>query len=494
MDNNLSQAIDISIVIPAFNEEKRLPVFLTSLVSYCKSDINRYEIIIIDDGSSDATYEEVEKFKAIFSGLHCIKLNRNMGKGYAVKRGLLSCRGKVALFLDADGSVSPIEIKRNLHYFAEGYEIVIGSRVLKSEEQIVKAKIYRKIIGICFNYFVHTFLFKEVKDSQCGFKMFKKETIELLFSRMNINGFGFDIELLYLANKMGYKIKEVPVSWEHKNGGKVNLLADSIKMFFNILQIRNWHCTPINPKDKYLGPDEYRFMYNMEKTHWWFVSKRNLVTHIMNNFQEKDLYLLDAGCGTGNNMLFLGRFGKCFGFDVSNKALIFCKNNGIKKAIQCNAQKNSFKEETFNIITCLDLLEHVGDILGVLSELRRVVKDGGKIIITVPALKFLWSQHDEALCHLRRFNKKELIDLVTEANFKIDKLGYFFFSSFFIVAPIRIIRRLLMKKTRAKSDTTTLPPYILNEFLKWLFNIEIKISTFIRLPIGTTLYAVISKN
>lgn len=493
MSDNNSQIIDISIIVPAYNESKRLPFFLSFLITFCKENPKKYEIIIVDDASGDDTYEKVTTFQSEFSELHLIKLNKHMGKGYAVKCGFFSSKGKIALFLDADGSVAPNEIEKNLHYFNEGHEIIIGSRVLKSKEKIVKAKIYRKIIGICFNYLVHTFLFKEIKDTQCGFKMFRRDIIKPLFSRTYINGFGFDIELLYLANKMGYKIKEVPISWEHKKGGKVNLLIDSLKMFLNILQIRNWHCTPINPRNKYLGPNEYNFMYNMENTHWWFVSKRKLVNHLLGGFNRNSSLILDVGCGTGSNIMFLRKFGKCFGIDVSDKALTFCKKNGLKTILQCDAERISFKKQSFEVITCLDLLEHADNIFNVLNEFKRIIKDEGKIIITVPAIRLLWSQHDDALCHMRRFGKKEFIDIITESNFKIDKIGYFFFSSFFIVAPIRIIRRFFAKKTKIQSDTTTLPPYIINEFLKWLFSVEIKISSLLPLPIGTTLFAVISK-
>jgi len=192
-------------------------------------------------------------------------------------------------------------------------------------------------------------------------------------------------------------------------------------------------------------------------------------------------------------MIFLRKFGKCFGIDVSDKALIFCKKNGLKTILQCDAEKISFKRQSFKIITCFDLLEHVDNIFNVLYELKRIVKDEGKIVITVPAMRLLWSQHDDALSHLRRFEKKELINIITECGFKIDKIGYFFFSSFFIVAPIRIIRKFFVKKTKIQSDTTTLPPYIINEFLKLLFSVEVKISALLTLPIGTTLYAVISK-
>jgi len=233
---------DISIIIPAFNEAKELPLFLDKLISYCNKSENIYEIIVVDDGSNDKTLDIATSYRTQFSNLHTIEIGENKGKGHAVKRGILEATGEVGLFLDADGSVNPEEIEKNLSYIKkEGYDIFVGSRVLKNKEQILKIRWYRKLIGTIFNFLTRILLFNKVKDTQCGFKMFKGECIKPLFSKVRLGGFGFDLEALYLAYKMGYKIKEGPVSWHHVDGSKVNLFTDSIKIFFNIFQIKNWY-------------------------------------------------------------------------------------------------------------------------------------------------------------------------------------------------------------------------------------------------------------
>lgn len=491
---NKEDSIDISIVIPAYNEAERLPAFLERIISYCKDSEKVYEIIVVDDGSRYPLSEAVQSCKSKLPNIDVIRLHKNRGKGYAVKRGLLKSRGEICLFLDADGSVEPYEIERNLHYITDGgFDIFVGSRVLKDKSQKLKVKWHRKILGTFFNYFVQSFLFNNIKDTQCGFKMFKKEVVKPLFSRSYIRGFGFDVEILYLAFKMGYKIKEGPVSWRHVNGSKVKLFTDTFKMFINILQARNWHCTPINPFDKYMGPDEYKFMYKLENHHWWFVSRRRLAMHIVKSFPFISPKILDVGCGTGGNLLFFSKVGQAFGLDISEKAVDFCKRRGLKNVALSSAEKIKYPDNTFDIVTCFDLLEHVVDTTEVLSEMKRVLKDDGGIVITVPAFRILWSQHDEALCHLRRYEKEALLYDLEEAGLKVEKIGYFFFTSFFVVAPIRVMRRFLVSKGKKQSDTTTLPPRFLNELLKILFSIEIKIADKIGLPFGTTLYAVVSK-
>jgi len=257
----MSSQIDISIIIPAYNESKRLPKFLQQVIAYCQKDTKKYEIIVVDDGSSDATFSIAESYKKSFADLRVIKNIRNSGKGHSVKTGLFSAIGDIRVFLDADGSTQPDEIARNTHYFDEGYDIVVGSRVLRNAPQVVKTRWHRRFMGKIFNYFIRVFLFTDIKDTQCGFKMFKKEVVKPLFSRIYLRGFGFDIELLYLAFKMGYKVIEKPVTWHHVTGSKINILMDSLKMLINIFQVRNWHCTPINRYSEYLGPDEYKYMY-----------------------------------------------------------------------------------------------------------------------------------------------------------------------------------------------------------------------------------------
>jgi len=242
--NDAIDRLDISIIIPAKDEAKRLPSFLDNLIPYCQNSVKQYEIIVVDDGSSDNTAILARDFQAKFSRLKVIRLNKNRGKGYAVKTGLFEACGDIVLFLDADGSTMPDEIENNLHFLKEGYDIVIGSREVKDDKHLVTAKYYRKMIGQVFNFFVHLLLFKEIKDSQCGFKMFRKETIRPIFSQVNIQGFGFDLEVLYLAFKLDYRIKEVPVNWHHVDESKINLIMDSLRMFINIFQVRIWHVNP----------------------------------------------------------------------------------------------------------------------------------------------------------------------------------------------------------------------------------------------------------
>ena len=234
-------AIDVSIIIPAKDEEKRLPVFLQEVIDHCHKSSLAYEIIIVDDGSSDHTSTVALDFKKIFNNLSVIRLDKNHGKGFAVKEGLLASIGRVALFLDADGSTGPEEIEKNLTFLNQGYDIVIGSRVMVEEGKLVQTRFYRKWMGSLFNFLVHAFLIQGIKDTQCGFKMFKRPIITPLFERVGLPGFGFDLEVLFLAHQMGFKVKEVAVNWKHVDGSKINLARDSYRMLLNIFYIKKTH-------------------------------------------------------------------------------------------------------------------------------------------------------------------------------------------------------------------------------------------------------------
>ncbi|MDE2221764.1 MAG: glycosyltransferase family 2 protein [Candidatus Omnitrophica bacterium] len=231
----------ISIIIPAKDEAKRLPSFLRGVIDYCRRSSQNYEIIVVDDGSRDQTTQAALAFQKEFPALKVISLKRNHGKGYAIKQGFMAARGDILLFMDADGSTLPDEIERHLKIFEEGYDIVIGSRVLQDGQSQVKTKVHRKWMGTVFNFLVAQMLLKGIRDTQCGFKMFRAAVVPKLFGKMRLEGYGFDLEILYLAQKSGLRIKETAVNWTHVDGSKVDLFKDSLHMFLNIIQIKNWH-------------------------------------------------------------------------------------------------------------------------------------------------------------------------------------------------------------------------------------------------------------
>lgn len=239
--------VDLSVVVPAYNEERRLPPTLIDMIDYLDGRPWRYEIIVVDDGSRDQTVEIARKFERIRKQIRVIRCPENRGKGYAVRTGMLNAGGRRLIFADADGSTPIKEIERLMAALDQGADIAVGSRAMASAETAVKARWYRKVPGRIFNFWVNALLLPEMLDTQCGFKMFREEAAQFLFQRQQSAQFSFDIELLFLARQARLKIAEVPVNWTHVPGSKVNMLMDSMKMFKDIFVFR-WRHRDVTPQ------------------------------------------------------------------------------------------------------------------------------------------------------------------------------------------------------------------------------------------------------
>ena len=236
----------LSIIIPAYNEEKRIKNSLTKLINFIESNNKlNFEIIIIDDGSRDNTNSIIKDF---FLNCHSNCLNYfnfvlienliNRGKGYSVRRGLEKASGNYILFTDADLSTPLEESLKMIDILKNGYDIVIGSRALKKSLIVKRQNIIREYMGKFFNFIVRKITKLNFFDTQCGFKMFTKKAVKLLLPYLKIDDFSFDVEILYVANKLNLKIKELPVIWANSPNSKVNIIKDPIKMFLSLFKIR----------------------------------------------------------------------------------------------------------------------------------------------------------------------------------------------------------------------------------------------------------------
>jgi len=226
----------VSIIIPAYNEEKRIPYTLQRIKKYLKSCRFSHEIIVVNDGSTDKTREVSEK-----ENVCVINNGKNVGKGYSIKKGMLSAKNDIVLFTDADLS-TPIETFGKFYEeHLKGADIVIASRALKESVVAVKQPFYREKMGKIFNFFVRMITGLPIHDTQCGFKSFKKTVIEAVFDKQSVYDFGFDVEILYIAKLNGFKISEMPVEWHNSAATKVRALRDSALMFLDLFKIRSNH-------------------------------------------------------------------------------------------------------------------------------------------------------------------------------------------------------------------------------------------------------------
>jgi glycosyltransferase involved in cell wall biosynthesis len=227
----------LSIVIPSFNEELRLPATLDRVSAWIDAGGKCTEVVVVDDGSTDRTAAVAESFRAKIPLLRTLANEQNRGKGYSVRRGMQEARGEMVLFTDADLS-APIEEADKLLAALADFDVAIGSRALDRSLISVHESRFREFAGIVFNTIVQAVLRLPFVDTQCGFKAFRREKCKIIFEQQRIERFGFDPELLYLARHHGLKAVEIPVRWAHSPATKVNMLRDSVQMFLDVFRIR----------------------------------------------------------------------------------------------------------------------------------------------------------------------------------------------------------------------------------------------------------------
>ncbi|HLC33264.1 MAG TPA: dolichyl-phosphate beta-glucosyltransferase [Candidatus Nanoarchaeia archaeon] len=223
---------NVSIVIPAFNEEERLPATLAKIHAYAKQSLDRYEVIVVDDGSKDQTVRIAQ-----LNGCRVLCNGKNRGKGYSVKQGMLVAKYETVLFTDADLSTPITELDKFLPLLAES-DFLIASRNCVGAQRVEDQGILRKLMGKIFSVAVRLIAGCKVTDSQCGFKVFKRDVAQEVFSRQTFEGFSFDVEILHIAERLGFTFKEVPVIWKNDRRSTVRPIRDSIRMFRDVVRVR----------------------------------------------------------------------------------------------------------------------------------------------------------------------------------------------------------------------------------------------------------------
>lgn len=243
-----------------------------------------------------------------------------------------------------------------------------------------------------------------------------------------------------------------------------------------------------------MEPEEYEKMYQLEDTHWWFVSKRRLINSFLKKLGPSDkAHILDVGCGTGANLKLFCRNNKAVGIDISSLAMGFASLRGCPYLVRGSINNLPFKNNVFDAVTLLDVLYHrmVTEDKLALDEAYRITKENGKILITDSALEFLRSPHDKAVHGVRRYNKERLKQLVLDAGFKMEKLTYTNFFLFPFVCSVRLWKRL-SKSEKISSDLKKVHP-LLNHLLLMIQNFERFLLQFINLPIGSSILCIVRK-
>ena len=240
--------------------------------------------------------------------------------------------------------------------------------------------------------------------------------------------------------------------------------------------------------------EEYEVMYRQEQAYWWFVSRSELLHHYLREqlALAPGARILDLGCGTGANLEVLSRYGDAMGADFSQAALAFCRRRALPRLVLGDGQRMPVRDGSFDLVASMDSLEHIPDDNAALAEMFRMLKPGGKLLITVPAFGFLWSEHDEALQHLRRYSAAELTDKLRHAGFRVGKMTHVLFFLFLPVLLMRILQNFTKSGTHPRTSITSLPGWA-DHVLLWINRLEMLLLRWLNFPVGVTIVAVATK-
>ena len=480
---------DLSLVVPVYNEEGRLPATLDRLVAFVGEQRLSLEVVIADDGSTDGTARVFHEWTRTHRPHHVtVRLIpiTHRGKGAAVRAGMAHVTAPIVGYCDADLSAGPDAVLQLLQVVRGGADMAMASRGLSGSVLEVRQPWYRERAGRTLNAALRKLTGVPFKDTQCGLKLFRASIARTLFGYQRLDGFAFDIELVLLALRLGYRIEEVPIRWAHATGSKVSLVRDSIRMTRDTLRVvrRLKHGqlqAPGVPSD-----DAMHVMTGGEDDHWWHVAKRRLVREYVDpSLQPRRC--LDIGCGGGAMLVEAAALGSVVGMDLSLAALNHAKDRQLPALLMSEAAAVPLAAGAFSTVLALDVIEHHAQPEALLREIHRVLVPGGRVVITVPAFEWMWSYADDVLGHYRRYTRQQLHDELVASGFTVTRVSYFHAWLLPVAWLFRTIRTVL-RQTSAADDFAV--PHLVNKVLLAVCGLERRLFEKVDLRFGLSVFAV----
>lgn len=422
-----------SLVVPMYQEAQRIGLTVGALAA---SPLAAAELVFVDDGSTDGTVEVLREALAAH-GLSALvlRLPRNLGKGAAVRTGVLASTGDVVVFVDADLSSPPEAVIEVCRAVEAGAQVAIGSRGHATSELVVRQPGSREAAGKTFNRLLRRLGLTDLPDTQCGLKAFDRASARALFEPLQTRRFAFDVEVLARARRLGLDVRVLPTRWAHVEQSRVAPVRDGARMAADAVRIARAGRRPSAPAvkvgdavDSGMSATTFDVMHRVEREHWWFSAKRALVVAALRDVPPADL-AVDVGCGTGAVLDELAALGhrRVLGTDLDPHALRLTATRlpaGVAVA-RAVAEALPLPSASVDILTSLDVVEHLDDDVRALREYARVLRPGGRLLLAVPAYSWAWSDHDVELGHQRRYVRARLEEVVTAAGFVEVEARYF---------------------------------------------------------------------
>lgn len=487
-----------SLVIPMFREEGRIGATIRAIAASPLNDPST-ELLFVDDGSRDNTAEVTEKELADRDlNATVLRLERNLGKGAAVRAGVLASVGSAVAFADADLSADIPDIVRCFEAIEDGVaQVVLATREHEASLIVERQPLLRQLGGKTFNLILRALQLTQFRDTQCGLKSFRREVARELFEGLRIQGFAFDVEILFRAQQHGFSIREIPVQWRHVEESRVRTVSDSFRMARDALGVRMTASVDRRREERSVGATEmseatFDVMARLEREHWWFRAKRQLVSQELRSIGAHQGLAVDVGCGTGEMVRSLSDLGfdAVLGTDLSQYALRLAAQSaeGSARYAVTPAERLPFSDGSVSCITSLDVVEHLVDDHAAVREFARVLQPGGVMVLAVPAYRWAWSAHDDALGHKRRYVADALVRLATAEGFRVRRCTYY--HSWLVPLAYLLRKTPLSRLVRSSAEEASYANPIVNAVLLGVTRLERLLTSLVDLPFGLSILLV----
>lgn len=472
--------LSFSVVIPAYNEADAIIETLTAISGYFGETGLSYEVIVVDDGSTDSTREEVTRFsREVDSAVVLVPLEHNQGKGAAVRRGVQEARGEVIAFIDADLPYRAQNLGDAITLVhSEATDIAIGARDLRTSQTDDSYPLLRRFMGRAFSLIVRSLLVTGISDTQCGLKAFSRTAAKLLFGESKLNGFGFDFEVLFLARKYGFRIERLPVAMSHRHASKVRLVRDSLKMFLDVLRVRHYDrtlayrsprrcpvcfsadvgtrtqvgqhvvrsCHRCNCRYLALFPsaEELEKLYqdhyfeSSDSLAQGYSARQNDQAQRRTDLRRTSMVrrvtpargrVLEVGSGRGTFGATVAKEFEYVGIDLSDAAVRDARSKGLE-VYRAGLESFVNTGPLFDTIASFHVFEHLVDPHDALARVKDLLKPGGSLILITPDTESLlclisgdrWVSYKFPE-HLILYSRSALVELLEHSGFEITSIG-----------------------------------------------------------------------
>lgn len=473
----------ISVVLPCHDEEANVSAAVAEALRAAERAADAAEVIVVDDGSTDATAALAREACAHDRRVRLVRHPRNRGYGAAVRSGIAAARMPWVLLTDGDLQFDLAELDRFTGPAAEA-DLVIGWRVARRDP------LPRRIDGAAWNALVRVALDLHVRDVDCAFKLMRRELLDGL--PLTCDGAAVSAELLAHAARRGARVVEVGVSHRPRRAGRQSgaRLDVVMRALRELAAVRGALGAPVPAGSGLMDDAELRAMLTHDERHWWYRGRLRVLRAVLDTLPlPPDAQILDAGCGSGRVLDELARRGAVSGVDLSELALRCARRRGHADVHRASVERLPFPAGRFDLVTCLDVVEHTPDDRATLAELRRVTRAGGRLVVTVPAYQRLWSAHDVVNGHYRRYDTSRLTAAARAAGWTVERTTHF---NALLLPPAAVVRRLRRGAPPGRSELTLTPP-LLDRPLELPLAAEAwAIRQGLRIPAGLSLLAVLA--